>query len=135
MPLTATRQQQALDAANANGAMANATTPIRLRLMITVGSVTAAGTEAANGGGYTGGASAPSITMATASGSAPASAASTTAVTITNYPRSETINGVEGWDSAGSPIRQWLGSLTTPRTPASGDTVSFAIGAVVTQMS
>jgi hypothetical protein len=135
MPLTAVRQQQAIDASNANGAMANATTPIRLRMIITVGSVTAAGTEAATGGGYTSGSGAPSITMAVASGSAPASSASTTAVTITNYPRSETINGVEGWDSAGTPIRQWLGSLTTPRTPAAADTVSFAIGAVVNQMS
>ena len=43
-----------------------------------------------------------------------------------------TINGIEIWDSV--PQRHELGDLTTPRTTASGDTLSFASGAVTTAL-
>lgn len=133
MTLDVVRARAAIDALHALGAMANATTPVRCRQMTTVGSSSSNGTELATSGGYTSGAGAPSVTWGAAA-STPASGASTTAVTITNMPAT-TINGIEIWDSAGTPLRQELGSLTVPKTTASGDTLSYAIGALTSALS
>jgi hypothetical protein len=40
-----------------------------------------------------------------------------------------TIVAVEVWDSAGTPVRLWQGSMTS-KTTNSGDTLSFASGAI-----
>lgn len=131
MTVDAARARAALDALHALGAMANAGTPIHCRLMTANGSATAAGTELATSGGYTAtNTGSPSVTMAAAS--SPATAASTTAVTVTNMPAT-TIVGIELTDNAG--VRQELGALGASKTTASGDTLSFAIGAITSALS
>lgn len=131
MALSQARANQILDAIHAVTTLTASVAPTHVRLMTAVGSATANGTELATSGGYTAGTGAPSVTWTAASGgSTPSSAI----VSVTNMPAT-TINGIEIWDSAGTPIRQELGSLTTPRTTASGDTLSFAAGAITSALS
>lgn len=106
------------------------TTPITCRLMTAVGTNTSNGTELATGGGYTSGTGAPQVTFASASGG---SMASNIAVTVTNMPAT-TINGIEIWDSSGSPRRLWWGPLTSPKTTNSGDTFTIASGSLTLAM-
>jgi len=106
------------------------TTPITCRLMTAVGTNTSNGTELATGGGYTSGTGAPQVTFASASGG---SMASNIAVTVTNMPAT-TINGIEIWDSSGSPRRMWWGPLTSPNTTNSGDTFTIASGSLTLAM-
>lgn len=128
MTLDRTRARAIADnALHALGTLAACTSPLHVRLMTTVGSATANGTELTTSGGYTSGTGAPTVTMGAADSTGLSS--STTAVTITNMPAT-TINGIETWDSSGTPARQELGSLTVAKTTASGDTLSFAIGAI-----
>jgi hypothetical protein len=112
-------------------ALTATTTPTRVRLMTAVGTATTNGTELATSGGYTSGAGAPSVTWAAA---ATGSEATNAIVSVTNMPVA-TINGIEIWDSNATPKRQELGSLTTPRTTASGDTLSFASGAITSALA
>lgn len=115
-----------LDGSLATASYVASVAPIRCRLMTANGSATAAGTELATSGGYTSGTGAPSVTFASA---AAAVAASNSAVTVTNMPAT-TINGVELWDSAGTPLRKWWGALASPKTTNSGDTFSIASGSL-----
>lgn len=112
--------------ASVGGTLTSPTTPITCRLMTANGSNTSNGTELATGGGYTSGTGAPTVTFAAASAG---SKASNVAVTVTNMPAT-TINGVELWDSAGSPIRTWWGALTAAKTTNSGDTFTIASGSL-----
>lgn len=131
MALDQTRANQLLEAIHAVTALTASTSPTRVRLMTTVGSATANGTELATSGGYTSGAGAPSVTWAAA---ATGSEATNAIVSVTNMPAT-TINGIEIWDSNGTPKRQELGSLTTPRTTSAGDTLSFASGAITSALA
>lgn len=136
---------QALSAGHANnlvdGSLGTAafvatTTPIRNRLMTANGSGTANGTEVVTGGGYTSGTGAPSVTFAaSATVSTNAQAASNSAITVTNYPRAETVVGVEEWDSAGTPIRKHWGALTASKTMAAGDTFSISSGSLTVALA
>jgi hypothetical protein len=63
-----------------------------------------------------------------------ASAANNNITSWTNMPAA-TINGVEIWDSAGTPIRWWYGDLTAPKTTNSGDTLSFAASSVTASIT
>jgi hypothetical protein len=112
--------------ASVGGTLTSPTTPITCRLMTANGTNTSNGTELATGGGYTSGTGAPTVTFAAASAG---SKASNVAVTVTNMPAT-TINGVELWDSAGSPIRTWWGALTAAKTTNSGDTFTIASGSL-----
>lgn len=107
-------------------------TGLRCRLMTTVGSSSANGTEVATGGGYTSGTSAPTISYGAATTATPSVISTDAAVTITNYPRAETVNGIEIWES--TPVRIELGNLTTPRTMAAADTLSFATAAITSAL-
>lgn len=131
MALDQTRANQLLEAIHAVTALTASTAPTRVRLMTAVGSATANGTELATSGGYTSGTGAPSVTWAAA---ATGSEATNAIVSVTNMPAT-TINGIEIWDSNATPKRQELGSLTTPRTTASGDTLSFASGAITSALA
>lgn len=122
-----TRGAQVMDAVNGTTTLVATTTPVRLRQMTAQGSATANGTELATSGGYTAGAGAPSLTFAAAS-TTTGTAASNSAVTITNMPAT-TIVAVELWDSNATPKRQLQGSITSKTTNA-GDTLSYASGAV-----
>lgn len=114
------------------GAAVRASTgPFRLRQMTANGSMTAAGTELATGGGYTQGVGAPTVALGAASAGV---SQNTAAVNITNMPAA-TIPGVEVWDSAATPLRKWWGALTASKTTLAGDTLSYAIGAIQLQMT
>lgn len=101
---------------------------VKCRLMTANGSGTAAGTELATSGGYTSGTGAPTITFAAAN-TTTATAVSNLAVNVTNMPAT-TIVGVELWDSAGTPVRKWFGSLSASKTTNAGDTFSIASGSL-----
>lgn len=131
MALVQARANEILDYMHALGAPPTVTSPIRLRLMTSTPTSTAAGTELVNSGGYTGGASAGSVTFGAAS---TGSAASTTAYTVTNMPAT-TITHVELWDSTGSPKRMEFGALASSKTTNSGDTFSIAIGAITSALA
>ena len=106
------------------------TTPIHCRLMTANGTNTTNGTELATSGGYTSGTGAPTVTFAAASAG---SKASNAAVTVTNMPAT-TINGVELWDSSGTPKRLWWGPLTAAKTTNAGDTFTIASGSLTLAM-
>lgn len=131
MTFDAARARAALDALHALGAMANAATPVRVRLMTANGSATANGTELGSGGSYVAG-TGQSVTFGAAT--SPATSSNSGAVTQTNMPAA-TIVGIEVWDSTGTPVRQELGALSANKTTALGDTLSFAIAAITSALS
>lgn len=121
-----------LDTSLAVKATMGVTGPIRCRLMTANGGPTSSGTELVSSGGYSGGASAPSVTFAPA---ASGQSASSTAVTINNMPAA-TIVGVELWDSDTlAPKRLWYGALTTSKTTNAGDTFTIAAGSLTAALS
>lgn len=99
------------------------TTPMKNALLTATGSATAAGTEV-TGGSY----ARQTITLASAFASG--SVSNTASVDVTNMP-AVTVTGVDVYDSNGSPRRAWWGPLAANRTTLAGDTLSFAIGALV----
>lgn len=101
------------------------TGPLKLRCYTVIGTSTAAGTEV-TGGSY----AAQTITMGAQSS---LSASNTNKIDFTLMPAC-TVVAVEIYDSAGTPNRLWYGPLTVNRTLLSGDTLEFAIGAIVTTL-
>lgn len=98
------------------------TTPMKFMLETAAGTATAVGTELT---GYT----RPTITMSAASASPP-SASNSAALTI---PCSvgATVVAQAVFDSAATPVRKVYGPLTAQRTVVAGDSLAFAIGAIV----
>jgi hypothetical protein len=126
-----------LGAATADGVSFVApTTPLKLRLDTAVGSETAGGTEQGTSAGYTAG----GLTLGASPFSVPtysagsASNSNANVVTWTNMPAT-TITSCEIWDSAGSPLRWFWGTLTSSVTTNLGDTLSFAAGSIVPSMA
>lgn len=121
-----------LDASLAGTAYTTHPTPINLRLMTANGSSTSAGTEVTNAGGSTYAAQATSWAAASAG-----SKATNGAITFTNMPGTGgvTVNGIELWDSTGTPLRVWWGALTTPKTTGLGDTLTFPSGSIVATLT
>jgi len=105
------------------------TFPILVRLMTANGSATANGTELGTGGSYT--TASTGINTGPGANWAAASAGSqaTSAVCSQTGMPVATIVGIELWDSTATKIRTEWGSMTS-KTTASGDTLSFAIGAI-----
>lgn len=97
------------------------TLPLKAALVTANGSDSAAGTEV-TGGSYV----RKTITVGAASSGATSNSAD---IVWTGMPAG-TIVGVEIWDSAGTPVRWWYGTLTTSRTLASGDECRFPAGAL-----
>lgn len=140
----------ALDQTQANSILAymhgkgapRTVTGSRARMMTANGTSTANGTEVATGGGYTaynGGS--PNPTTAGVALSWPTTASSGSHATdavaqVTNYPRSETVNGIEIWSTdATAGLRVEFGALTTPKAMGAGDTLSFASGAITSALA
>lgn len=110
-----------IDHTNAVAAFTEPTAPLKARLYTVAGSASAPGTE------VTGGSYAPqSITMGSA---ASGTAANTGTVTFSGMPAC-TVVAVEIWDSAGSPVRLWWGTLAASKTLSSGDSFQFDVGAL-----
>lgn len=105
------------------------TAPIKIKQMSVTPDQSAAGTEL-SGSGFTAGGvaitwNAPAVATGTYSGTI-----GNQALTIANSPAG-TVNGIDIVDSAGSPRRLMWGALTSPRTLAAGDTLSYAANAIV----
>src|SRR5882757_5748948 len=111
-----------LNASVSGAAYTTHTGPINLRLMTANGTNTSAGTEVTNAGGST---YAAQDTTGKWASAASGSIATNAAITFTNMPGTGgiTTNGIELWDSAGTPLRVWWGALTTPKTTGLGDTL------------
>jgi len=103
--------------------------PVKLRLMTTTPTATANGTEV-TGGSYTAGGQSLTAALGTASAG---SVTTTSAVNYTGMPAT-TVVAVEIWDSAGTPIRKWFGTITSKTTNA-GDTLSFAAGSITISLA
>lgn len=115
-----------LDASFGTATYAAPTGPLKLRLMSANGSNTSAGTEV-TGGSY----ASQTITM----GSAATGACSNSGtISFTGMP-AITTTGVEVWDSAGSPRRQWQGALTASKTTGAGDSLSFTAAAITASLA
>jgi hypothetical protein len=100
------------------------TTPIMQRLMSANGSASSNGTQI-TGGSY----AAQSLTAALPASSTNGAITTTSAVSYTGMPAATT-TGVEGWDSAGTPRRQFWGALAASKTTGAGDTLTFSSGQV-----
>lgn len=128
----------ALDAAQANailtylhgGGAPRALTGSQLRLMTVNGSAGSNGTPVAAGGGYV--ATGVALTWAAAAGQSQATSA---IAQVTNYPRAETVVGIELWDNGGTPVRAEFGALAASKVMAAGDTLSFAAGAITSALA
>lgn len=108
------------------------TTPIKVKLMSTTPSESSAGIEITAGNNY------PTGGVATTAWPAPTTQTGTfsgrignPAITISNMPAA-TVNGIDLVDNTGR--RLMWGALTTPRTTASGDTLSFPADSIVGQV-
>ena len=128
MALDQTRANEMLTFMHGGASPTALTAPMRVRILTAIGSATANGTEVATGGGYTAGAGAPTVTYAVATAG---SQATNAAVTMTNYPRAESVAAIEIWDSTGTPKRVEYGAIAGgAKVMSAGDTLSFASGAI-----
>ena len=109
------------------------TPPYKLRLMSTAGSNTANGTELTTTGGYTAGGSSLGSTFCAAPSGGTQS--NSNAVSWSATGTWATVNGIEIWDSAGTPLRWLQGAITAITGVVNGDTVSFAIGSITINAS
>jgi hypothetical protein len=117
-----------LDSSMAGTAYTAATTPIKCALITTTtpSTATAAGSEV-SGGSY----ARQTITFSAASAGSKTSNAT---INFTSMP-AVTVGGVELWDSAGTPIRRWFGTLSANKTTNSGDTFSISSGQLTGTLS
>jgi hypothetical protein len=112
-------------------AYATPTTPMKLRLINAGGT---APTATVNGTAVTGGSYADqnlTTALGTATGGSVTNSAA--AINYTNMP-AVTVNAVEVWDSAGTPVRHWFGSIASKTTNA-GDTLSFSTSSITISLS
>jgi CRISPR/Cas system-associated exonuclease Cas4 (RecB family) len=114
-----------LDAAFSTADYVGATNGSFLRLTTVTGTDAAAGTLV-TGGSYNHQAMAMSA-------AASRSCSNSGAVSFAGMPAT-TVNGVEIYNQPQT-VRKAYGALTTPRTTAAGDTLSFAAGSVVASFS
>jgi hypothetical protein len=118
MALTDTAENRVLDWLTGNATTAP-TTPLKLALY------TAAGTDAADGTEVTGGSYArQSVTLAAAASGATSNSAD---ITFSTMP-SCTVVAWALWDSAGTPVRWWHGSLTASKVVNAGDDFTVVAG-------
>jgi len=109
------------------------TPPYKLRLMSTAGSNTSNGTELTTTGGYTAGGSTLGTTFCAAPSGGTQSNSNLVSWSATGTWA--TVNGIEIWDSAGTPLRWLQGSITAITGVVNGDTVQFAIGSITINAS
>jgi hypothetical protein len=103
-----------------------ATAPIMLALATATGTASAAGTEVV-GGSY----ARKAITFAAPSNGATSNNA---AINFTSMP-AVTVNGIDIYDSSGTPVRRAFAPLTAAKTTGSGDTLSFAAGSITASLA
>lgn len=108
-----------LDWVNGVGSPSRPTPPLKLALLTANGSDSAAGTEV-TGGSY----ARPTVVVGAASGGA---TSNTNLIEVADMPAC-TVTGVAVYDSAGSPLRIWHGTLSSSKTVNAGDTFQIPIG-------
>ncbi|GAA3878052.1 hypothetical protein GCM10022243_48430 [Saccharothrix violaceirubra] len=124
--LVTTEANRLLDASLGVATYTAPTGSMKVALATSASSASAAGTEV-SGGSY----ARQNVTFGSASAG---STSNTGAVTFTSMPAA-TVTHVDIYDSNGTPRRAWYGALTASKTTASGDTLSFAIGALTISLS
>ena len=105
------------------------TAPIKIKQMSVTPDQNAAGTELSGSGFTVGGVAIAWNAPVVATGTYSATIGNQ-ALTIANAPAG-TVNGIDIVDSTATPRRLMWGALTTPRTLAAGDTLSYAANAIV----
>jgi hypothetical protein len=111
------------------------TSPIRIALLSAAGSQTAAGTQISGGSYVAIGSGAGGLSIgANWAAAASASQAINATVSQTNMPVA-TVTSIELWDSNATNKRLEFGNLTASKTTASGDTLSFASGAITSALA
>jgi hypothetical protein len=124
-------------AAGTGGTALAITTPLHLRLYSVTGSETASGTEQTGTNGYTTLGSTLGTNAFAAFSGGTSSNANQVQWTATGTWASAT-NGIEVWDTSGTPIRILWGALTTAIAASavtSGDTVTVAASAITVNAS
>ena len=110
-------------------AYTSATGPMKLRLYIgSTASATVVGTEV-TGGSY----AMQTIVFSDPTSAAPAVTSNNATISFTSMPAT-TVTDIGIWDSTGTPVRRAFGALTASKTTGSGDTLSFASGAITAQI-
>ncbi len=107
--------------------------PYKLRLMSAAGTNAANGTELTTTGGYTAGGASLGTTFCAAPSAGAQSNSNQVSWSATGTWA--TVNGIEIWDSAGTPLRWLQGSITAITGVVNGDTVQFAIGSITCNAS
>jgi hypothetical protein len=127
MPALATTEaNRLLDASLGVASYTAPTGSMKVALATSASSASAAGTEV-TGGSY----ARQNVTFGSSSAG---STSNTGAVNFTAMPAA-TVTHVDLYDSNGTPRRAWYGALTASKTTASGDTLSFAIAALVASLA
>jgi hypothetical protein len=113
------------------------TPPLRLHLMTTTGTESAAGTEMTAVSGYVAGFNATGgLSMGTNAFTAPSAGTTANGNVVTwtaGATWTQAINGIEVYDGASTAVRILWGALASAigaSVVVSGDTVSFAVGAI-----
>lgn len=101
-----------------------ATTPMKLALATVTGTDTTAGTEV-TGGSY----ARQTITFSAPTLGTPTTTSNSGLISFTGMP-AVTTTGIDIYDSTATPVRRAFAALTSSKTTASGDTLSFAATAV-----
>lgn len=129
MPFDIAEANRLIGAAYGKVAYVATTNPVVLRLMTTLGTASANGTEVVNAGGS---AYAPqSVTAATPAAPTNGVLTSNAAMTFTNMPDTNGVGGVKGgetWDSGSTPRRIQTGALAATKVTALGDSLTIAAG-------
>lgn len=134
MALDQTRANEILTWMHGGAAPSALSGGTKLAIMTANGNASAAGTEVATGGGYTAGTGGR---IALAWGTAASGSQVTSAVaSVTNYPRAESVVGVEIYESGSTFRRIEFGALQGgAKVMAAGDTLSFAAGAITSALA
>lgn len=129
MPLVQVTANNLANASMGGTAFTAPTAPVKVALTTTVGTATSAGTEV-TGGSY----ARQSLSITAAAGATAGS--NSVALTYTSMPAigSPGVQGVDVYDSAGTPVRSWTGALTVAKTTNAGDTFTIAIAALTYQI-
>lgn len=103
----------------------------RIRLMTVSGDADTYGTEVASGGGYVSGSGAPLVTYIASTDATPTEIVTDDAITISVWPRDETVVGMEIWALiASTPTRLEYGDFDTPLVMTTGDNLILDSAAI-----
>lgn len=127
MPMYQARAKQLQDANHQGTAVAALTGPMKVRAATAVFTAAGGGTEVAAGGGYATGGTAMAWDAAT---TATPSRSVNQAASWANWPRVETVVGLDVTDSNASPVKTVFGPLASSKAMNTGDTLSLAAGAI-----